>query len=144
MWYWLRLTQFPAAPGEVVDIQAAILEDGTTVGSPGAQYAIAGPAPTADAVTALAGQPQIEASGASLILGGPYANVHTLSLFGPGGWQFGVVSGVPMGAWDQQTISGVQSPTLYPGGPVSSFGAARIDAPAIRRVGRPMAHVCRR
>ncbi len=73
VWYWLRLTQFPAAPNEVADVQAVILTDGNTPGTVGASLFTAGPIPTQDAVTALSGRPQIEASGASLILGGPYS-----------------------------------------------------------------------
>jgi Concanavalin A-like lectin/glucanases superfamily len=133
VWYWLQLTQFPAAPGEVADVQAMLSNDGPVAGTIGAQVATLGPVPTQDAVTALAGQPQLEASGAALILGGPYTNVYTVSLFGPGGWLFGATAGAGnpygSGAWEQQTLGGVQNPTTYPNGPVSSFGAARIDAP---------------
>ncbi len=128
VWYWLRLTQFPAAPNEVADVQAVIRTDGNTAGTVGASIFTAGPIPTQDAITALSGRPQIEASGASLILGGPYASVHTVSLFGPGGWQFDASSGTPVAsaAWERQ---GQNTSNTYPSGPVSSFGAGRIDAP---------------
>src|SRR4029079_12631318 len=71
------------------------------------------------------GRPQIEASGASLILGGPYASVHMVSLFGPGGWQLDPSSGssVSAGAWEQNSAN------TYASGPVSSFAAGRFDAP---------------
>ena len=135
--YWLRLTQFPAAPGsptgEVADVQVTLFND--SAGSVGTQVATTGPVPTFDAVTALAGRPALWAAGsAALKIGGNFANVHTVSLFGPGGWSFFPTAGTTgacSGAWDQQTISGVANPVTYPGGPVSSFGAARIDfAPA--------------
>ncbi|HEX9068223.1 MAG TPA: hypothetical protein VF807_05600, partial [Ktedonobacterales bacterium] len=123
-WYWLQVTQFPTVPGDPAYLQATLLND--AAGAVGAQVAtVAGP--TSDAVTALTGRPQILASAGTLPIGGAFANVHTLSLFGPGGWSFSNNNGtgIPSGAWERGGAS------TYPGGPATSFGAARIDvAPA--------------
>ncbi|HEY7341182.1 MAG TPA: hypothetical protein VH591_09895 [Ktedonobacterales bacterium] len=130
--YWLQITQFPSAPFEVADVQVALFNDAAgSIGGAVASGAV-GPAPTADSNVAMSGQPQMEASGAALKLGGAFANVHTVSLFGPGGWVFASIggTGTASGAWEQQTLGGAPFPTTsYPGGPVSSFGAARLDAP---------------
>lgn len=128
VWYWLRVTQFPAMPGEVVDVQASLYNDNAGFNSLAPVGSTVGPVPTQDAVTALSGRPQIEASGASLILGGPYNNVHLLTLFGPGGWTVTPSSGSAFsaGAWEGQ---GLSSSNTYSGGPVSSYGALRFDAP---------------
>jgi hypothetical protein len=120
--YWLQITQFPSAPGEVCDVQATLYND--SAGTIGSQVAAVGPVPTFDAVTALSGRPALEAVGASLAVGGNFANVQTVSLFGPGGWLSTTFSGVNSFAWEGQAQS---SANTYPGGPVSSFGAARID-----------------
>ncbi|HEY1388128.1 MAG TPA: LamG domain-containing protein, partial [Ktedonobacterales bacterium] len=130
VWYWLRLTQFPSAPGEVADVQASLYNDGNIAGTLALASAVTlGPVPSQDAITALSGRPQIEASGASLILGGNIASQHSVSLFGPGGWQLDASSAggsVGSAAWEGQQQSTVNT---YPSGPVSSFGAGRIDAP---------------
>src|SRR6185437_15590671 len=69
-WYWLRITQFPAPAGggsaDPACVQAVLLND--VAGVVGAVVTTAGPVGTQDAVTALSGRPQLEASGASLIL----------------------------------------------------------------------------
>jgi hypothetical protein len=135
IWYWLQVTQFPTLPastsGGTSDppaVQVSLFADnagavGTMIG------ATLGPVPTFDAVTALVGRPQIAASGAALGLGGAFANVHTVSLFGPGGWSctplVGSATGVSSGAWEQVAAN------TYPNGPVTSAAAARLDlAPA--------------
>ena len=120
--YWLQITQFPSAPGEVADVQATLYND--SAGTIGSQVAAVGPVPTFDAVTALSGRPALEAVGASLAVGGNFTNVQAVSLFGPGGWISTTFSGVNSFAWEGQ---GLSSGSTYPGGPVSSFGAARID-----------------
>ena len=119
-WYWLTVTQFPAAPGTPPDLQATMNND--SGGSLGSAIGTTGPVPTFDALTALSGAPSI-LSGGTLNLGGAFPNVHTLSLFGPGGWAFSSTdgtSGVASGAWEQNTAN------TYPGGAVASFGAARL------------------
>jgi hypothetical protein len=123
-WYWLTATQFPTVPGDPAYVQATLAYD--SAGAPGASMATTAAA-TYDTATALAGQPALYASGASLALGGPYANVHTVSLFGPGGWlavpSSASATGMSSAAWD--------TATAYPGGPVGSVAAARVDlAPA--------------
>ncbi len=127
-WYWLRCTQFPVPSGgggtpDPACVQAVLLSDAN--GSVGAAVATAGPVATQDAVTALSGRPQLEASGQSLIIGGNVSNQHSVSLFGPGGWTFqGNDAAAPCsGAWEQDTTK------TYPSGPLTGYGAARIDLP---------------
>lgn len=122
--YWLRLTQFPAVPGDPPLAQATLL--GESAGAVGAPLATTGSVPAYDAVTALAGAPQIAAAGAALALGGGSASVgHSVALFGRGGWSFagqnGTATGQGVGAWD--------AATTFPTGPATSFAAARIDLP---------------
>ena len=124
--YWLRFTQFPSVPGDPPYLVATLFND--SAGSVGAQI-VALSAPAFDAVTALAGRPQIAPSAAAMNIGGAFPQVHGLWLFGPGAWTFlGIVSGSPAtgtSSWAWET-----DPTkTYPGGPVSSFGAARVDLP---------------
>lgn len=126
-WYWLQVTQFPAAPGTAPQVQATLFyDDAGAIGSAVTNGAV-GPVATVDAVTALSGRPQIEAVSAPLAIGGNFSSVHTVSLFGPGGWSFGGTSGTATGpsslAWEQNTAN------TYPNGPVTSYGAARIDVP---------------
>ncbi len=86
---------------------------------------------TVDSVTALSGQPEMAPTGAQLAIGGAAVATsgHTVSLFGPGGWQFAgtgslVSNAVPAsGAWEQTAGN------TFPTGPVQSVGAARIDVP---------------
>lgn len=90
--------------------------------------ATTGPQPTFDAVTALSGKPALWAAGtAALAVGGPKVINPTqyVALFGPGGWLFVPTNGTT-GAWEG---AGLSSANTYPNGPVSSFGAARIDLP---------------
>jgi hypothetical protein len=132
-WYWLLLTQFPSVPGNAPDVQAVLYSD--NAGAVGSQITFLGPVPTYDGVTALVGQPQIGVSGNSLPIGGAYGGVHTVALFGPGGWQFdgNNGSGSCSGAWDgasgPEGRSGSGAANTYAGGPATSFGAARIDLP---------------
>ncbi|HEX8731253.1 MAG TPA: LamG domain-containing protein, partial [Ktedonobacterales bacterium] len=127
--YWLAVTQFPCAPGTPAAISATVSADGAgaSQGGVGAQLAMLGPVATWDSVTALFGAPQIGVSGGALGLGGAYASVHTLSLFGPGGWSFtpfaGSATAPASAAWEQATAN------TYAGGVVTSFGAARVDLP---------------
>ncbi len=130
--YWIKVTQFPwPAPSATVAppyLTASLFNDSAgAVGSLVVNGALAGPA--VDGVTALSGRPQIEAVGASLQLGGAFGGVHTVSLFGPGGWQTipqaGAATGFSSGAWEQAAANTIST------GPVTSFGAARVDlAPA--------------
>jgi hypothetical protein len=133
-WYWLVLTQFPG-PGssEALDVAATLYADSTgAIGSAVSSGGASGP--TYDGVTAVAGQPQIAASGASLNLGGAYSNVHTVSLFGPGGWTFSGTSGTGpcSGSWEGDIVRGASGNqgNTYPSGPVTSYGAARVDLPS--------------
>jgi hypothetical protein len=122
-WYWLKVTQFPTVPGDPPDVQATLYNDNT--GAMGSQVPALGPVPTYDAVTALSGKAGCAASGAALAVGGTFAGVQTIALFGPGGWpsvpQFG--TGIVTGAWEQNSAN------TYGGGPVTSFGALRMDFP---------------
>ena len=129
-WYWLQITQFPVQAGNAPYIQATLFyDDSGAVGSAVTSGAI-GPAATFDGATALQGRPQIAASGAALVIGGAYANVHTLSLFGPGGWSFAGLNGAATGAATLAWEHGLEfSATTYPNGPVTSYGAARLDCP---------------
>jgi hypothetical protein len=124
-WYWLTLTQFPSVAGDPPLVAASLNADSAGALG-GALYSI-GPAATADAVTALSGKAGFQASGASLALGGAFANVLTVALFGPGGWLFSSnlssATGQASGAWEQNTAS------TYNGGPMTSWGAARVDLP---------------
>jgi hypothetical protein len=127
MWYWLQVTQFPTVAGNPSLFQAQLLwDDG---GAP-ASVAMSVQAATADAVTALSGQPQLLASGASLAIGGVGSSQgQQVSLFGPGGWIVqGITTGAAptaqvLGAWDQTPAN------TYPGGPVVSVAAGRLDLP---------------
>jgi len=123
--YWLKITQFPSVPGNPPYLTATLFND--SAGAVGTQVASVSAA-AFDAVTALSGWPQISASGAALNMGGAFGGVHNVSLFGPGGWIFdggynGVGTTRASGAWEQNTAN------TYPNGPVTSFGAARIEAP---------------
>jgi hypothetical protein len=125
-WYWVRFTQFPAAPGTQADIYAQVIAD--NAGAPtGAVIATAGPVATQDGVTALSGQPAIKAYTTDLVIGGGYADTHTLSLFGPGGWVFsgqrGTATGIALGVWERDSTQ------TWDGGAAASTGAARIDLP---------------
>lgn len=127
--YWLQVTQFPQpaisgsnlAPG----VQATLYRDAG--GALSAQVAALSVVATQDSVTALLGAPQIASTGAVLGIGGNYSNVHTVALFGPGGWNFnglnGSATGAASGAWELNTSN------TYPSGPITSVGAARIDLP---------------
>ncbi len=118
-WYWLQVTQFPGVAGDPPYLSAALNDD--AAGAVGALVVgIAGAA--ADAITALAGQPQLAVAGAGLALGGLASGVgHAVALFGPGAWSFAGNGGTALccGAWD--------TATTYPGGLTTSFAAARID-----------------
>lgn len=131
VWYWIQFTQFPSLPGTQCDVQATLFRDSN--GALGAQVAALGPVATFDGVTALTGKAQFTTSGQSLGLGGAYTGVHTLSLFGPGGWggvgNNGSPTGVTSLAWEQNGAN------TYPGGAVTSFGAARMDLPPAGTVG---------
>ena len=130
--YWIRVTQFPwPAPSATVAppyLMASLFNDSAgAVGSLVANGALAGPA--VDGATALSGRLQIEAVGASLQIGGAFSGIHTVSLFGPGGWQTipqaGSATGFSSGAWEQGASNSLST------GPATSFGAARVDlAPA--------------
>jgi hypothetical protein len=124
-WYWLQITQFPAPPASTsggtsdpVVTQAALFNDNAGALGTAVASGSVGPVATFDAVTALVGRPQIAVSGA-------FAGVHTLSLFGPGGWNCSGNGGTgpASGAWERQTAN------TYPNGPVTSLGAARLDLP---------------
>lgn len=124
-WYWLQITQFPAQAANAPYLQATLFND--SGGGIGAQIATIGPAATFDGATALTGQPHIVASAGSLPIGGAFTSVHTVSLFGPGGWSFAGLNGTATGTaalgWEQVVAS------TYAGGPVTSYSAARLDLP---------------
>lgn len=133
-WYWIKITQFPSPPGDPPVVVATLYNDAS--GSVGTQVATTGAQATFDAVTALIGPPNFEPVGASLKIGGAFNNVQLLQLFGPGGWlQQSTGTGVCSFAWDgtrgELGMSGSATPgtQTYGGGPVTSFGSARIDLP---------------
>lgn len=123
--YWLRITlgSAPVAKdGEQAYLGAELLRD--VAGSLGSRVALVG-AGTFDTTTAMTGAPQLAASGAGLGVGGPFAHVHQVTLFGPGGWQFvGSQNGATGTCWPFWERDGTQT---YPGGPVTSFACARMD-----------------
>ena len=127
-WYWAQATQFPSPPGDATVVQATLYGDNE--GAVGAQLWSVGPVGATFGVP-ISGAPQLRTSGAAVTVGGNYPNVHTVSLFGPGGWTFqpittGATATAPCaGAWEQAAAN------TYAGGPVTSYGAAQIDlAPA--------------
>jgi hypothetical protein len=148
--YWLRVTQYPTISGNPPMVECQLFND-TGPGSVGSAVASShlGPVAAFDAVTALVGRPQISSSGANLPIGGNFAGVHTMSLFGPGGWFSKGTAGatVPIFnlAWDGtrsdfgMSGNGVAGTNTAPLGlagansivqvPVTSFGAARVDLP---------------
>lgn len=127
--YWMQATQFPNVSAQTVAVTSTVYND--SAGALGSSIATASGA-THDGVTALVGRPQIGATGASLIIGGAFSNVHTVSLFGPGAWiRTEGGTGVTAMAWDgavpQNGMSGTGGANTYPNGPVTSFGALRGD-----------------
>jgi hypothetical protein len=134
MQYWLQVTQFPNIAGAAAQVQASLFADAAGAAGAAVPSSAIGPFVTFDTVTALSGAPQVAATGAALSLGGNFASVHSLSLFGPGAWSFnpnyiGGGTTVASGAWDQSLAN------TYSGGPVTSYGAARIDYPPAGTVG---------
>jgi len=123
-WYWAQVTLFPSPLGDAAPMQVALLSD--SAGTPGATVTLVGPIGATGAASVLA-QPRIEALTSALTIGGAFANVHTLSLFGPGGWTFqpitvGATATAPCaGVWEQTAAN------TFAGGPATSYGAARID-----------------
>ncbi|HLJ82300.1 MAG TPA: hypothetical protein VKT52_12485, partial [Ktedonobacterales bacterium] len=137
--YWLVVTQFPTVPGDPAYVQAALYTDsagaqGTLVAGSniaGATVEVSGPDGSIGSTVALTGVMSLQNTSAATIgIGGAFAGVHTVSLFGPGGWYYQGASGgganaVSSGAWEQTAAN------CYAGGPVQSYGAARVDgAPA--------------
>lgn len=126
--YWIVATQYPGLPGQTAVIQATLYADSSgAIGSPLSNGAV-GPVATFDAVSALTGQSAIEASGATVKVGGAFTGVHVLQLFGPSAWASSDFlpnnTYTPASyAWDQSTAN------TYTGGPFTSYGAARIDIP---------------
>lgn len=124
-WYWVQITQFPSPDTSIAPfVYALLLSDaagaiGSGIGSAEGK-AING-------ATAVSGAPHIATTSAAMAVGGAYSNVHAASLFGPGGWTFqpitaGASATTPCaGAWEQTAAN------TYAGGPVTSYGAARID-----------------
>lgn len=125
--YWLQITQFPGAANDPPYLNVYLFAD--SAGAPGSVLAtLSGPAH--DAVTALIGRPQLEAVGNNLQVGGPFANVNNVSLFGPGGWTFSPAAGssAVSGAWEQNTANTFTTLTNV-NAPLASYGALRLDAP---------------
>ena len=83
LFVWLRVTQFPTAPGAPSYLQATLFAD--SAGTVGASIATAA-GPTFDGVTALSGVMAIGVNNNGLQIGGAFSNVLTVALFGPGGW----------------------------------------------------------
>ena len=125
MQYFVQCTQFPAIDTFPMPQAQVVLKADTGQGAPGATIATISAIALASNSVANSGQPQIAASGAALGMGGPTGGSHSVALFGPGGWGHLGSGGTSLaaGAWDQSTSR------TYPNGPVTSFGAARSDAP---------------
>ena len=132
--YWLQFSLFPDAYNPSVTsanisyatlIQAKLLVD--SGGSPGNTVSTIYNTITNSIGSVFLGKPQISASGATLAIGGNYANVHSVSQFGPGGWLYTQISGTEIapGAWDQVYANAYQS------GGVKSLKSARIDLPLV-------------
>ena len=140
-YYWLQVTQHQTCPGDAPAVTVTICAD--NAGAPGSALLTLGPIATYDAFTALNGQMGFQCSGGNLLVGGNFANVHIVALFGPGGWPVigNTGTGLVTGAWE----TGFGSPTIGApatlpastagpgsaanGGPVQSFGALRFDLP---------------
>jgi hypothetical protein len=117
--YWIRLTQFPqfgaGGSAQAVLVQASVFAN--SGGQPGALIAQAGPVPTFDAVTALAGKAGVYAvSGGALGL----ALGATVTLFGPGSWYLGNAG--------TGLASAAHAASTYTGGPVASQRTAQVQA----------------
>jgi|GEM_PF-5061156 len=133
--YWLTLYQYPNSPTILTSAQANNNIDNpqlTVQVSYDAANAIGATLATntfwCDSFFAILGAPQLQAVNAAAALGIP--NVATASnivgSFGPGGWWFSSTgTGGASGSWDVQCNYGA---TTYGGGPVTSSGAARVDA----------------
>lgn len=122
-WYWVQVTSFPAAlPNYAPQVAASLFLD--NAGVIDAVVANLGPKPVHDGTTALSGTCgwAVNSVGA-LHIGGNFANVQQVALFGPGGWGFTSSQGTApgSGAWD--SVHG------YAGGAVASAYAGRIDMP---------------
>jgi hypothetical protein len=127
-WYWLRITQFPGVAGNPPLVAATLYGD--SAGAVGAQIASVGPCATYDAVTALAGSAALRCVAGPAVIGGAYTGVNQVSLFGPGSWSSSDY--LPTSAYSPNNYAWEQNAAnTYPGGPVTSCGAARVDlAPA--------------
>ena len=125
--YWAVLMQFPITPGNPPMVSATLYND--SAGSIGTVVSALGPATPPNGGVALSGKSAFEVAGATAQIGGVAVNnpVQFVSLFGPGGWiWFGTAggsTGLAACAWEQSTAN------TYPNGPVTSYGAARIDLP---------------
>jgi hypothetical protein len=120
-YYWVNITQFPAAPGTQPDVAITINNDSTgaigTVNTTVATSALF-------SGSVISGKMGLLAQTATVNFGGFAGKVtNTVSLFGPGGWFLTNFTNNAPGAWDQTTAN------TYPGGATTSYGAARIDAP---------------
>lgn len=123
--YWLTYTQFPSVSGDPLYLQASLFNDSAgTLGTAVASGGIA--APAFDAVTSPSGYARIQAAAVSnMVIGGAFAGVHVVSLFGPGGWLFtdlsGTATAISSGVWEQNAAN------THPNRTATSVGAARID-----------------
>ncbi|HEX8995403.1 MAG TPA: hypothetical protein VF812_05195 [Ktedonobacterales bacterium] len=122
MSYWLVATQFPAAPGMAPDVTLALSNDSS--GSVGTLNTNLGTNALC-ASTNTQGVMGLGAQGAQVNIGGFAGKVtNSVALFGPGAWGLQVFTGIVAGAWEQNPAN------TYSGATVTSYGAARIDAPA--------------
>lgn len=131
-WYWIQITQFPAASGSLPYLTATLSYDQNgTIGTQIAQAA----AFTFDAVTALSGWSVLGTDAGTLVVGGVSsgAGVRTY-LFGPGTWlTTSGGTGTIACVWEENTANTATLGTLDSNSanvvPVTSFGAARMDFP---------------
>jgi hypothetical protein len=121
--YWLQWTQFPTNISGSPFVIATVYSDvagnlGTTLGAINNVFT----AGFYEYPSTVVGVMQLASAGAAM-------GITSISIqqFGPGGWSFTNQGGTGLasGAWEQNTAN------CYSGGPVQSYGAARIDcAPA--------------
>jgi hypothetical protein len=131
--YWLQVTQFATVSGDPPYVAANLYADSSgAIGSLISGGTAAGPLPDANATVAVSGSCAFGCTGANLLIGGNFANVHTLALFGPGSWAATSSAGAspsPAPAATGPSAAAWDATTTYTAGPVNIPYAARLQAP---------------